>query len=280
MAPARKRGSISTDRGHAVCLIAMELIDTHCHLTSDALYPQLKAAWNRAWHAGVKTMITVATTAQDAGRCMAVSDHYDGVFATVGVHPHDAGKCTQRHLNRLRELRHNVHTVAWGEIGLDYHYDFAPRKTQHDIFATQLDYATTSGLPIVIHCRDAVDDTVAVLRDHGYDGRKVVFHCFTGTAAEAATIRDHGWRMSFTGIVTFKNSTELQSIARDYPLDELMLETDAPYLTPAPHRSTRPNEPAMLEHIARFLANLKGVAFEEIAERTTANARSFFDLPS
>lgn len=257
----------------------MELIDTHCHLTSDALSPTLQAVWTRAGAAGVETMITVATHAADAGRCIAVAGHYDGVFATIGVHPHEAIHCTARHLRRLRELRHNVHTVAWGEIGLDYHYNFSPRDVQHEVFSAQLEFARDTGLPVVIHCREAIDDTIAMLVQHGYGGHDVVFHCFTGTASEAARIRDAGWRLSFTGVVTFKNSTELQAIARDYPLDELMLETDAPYLTPAPHRSKRPNEPSMLVHTARFLAELKGIALEDIAERTTSNARAFFNLP-
>ncbi len=258
----------------------MELIDTHCHLTSDALYPTLKSVWTRAVTARVGTMITVATHGADAGRCIAVADHYDGVFATIGVHPHEAIHCTAGHLRRLQELRHNVHTVAWGEIGLDYHYDFSPRKVQHDVFAAQLGLAYHTGLPVVIHCREAVDDTVAMLEQHGYGGRDVVFHCFTGTPGEATRIRNAGWRLSFTGVVTFKNSTALQGIARDYPLDELMLETDAPYLTPVPHRNIRPNEPSMLIHTARFLAQLKGITVEEIAERTTANARAFFNLPT
>ncbi len=256
----------------------MPLIDTHCHLTSDVLSRDLFGVRQRARAAGVARMITVATDAADSRRAVAVADHTHGVYATVGIHPHEAAKVKAGDWRLLRELRHNPSVVAWGEIGLDYHYDFADHKTQQDVFAAQLADARRSGLPVVIHCREAVADVVAMLEDHGYRDRRVVFHCFSGASDEADAIIDRGWWLSFTGMVTFKNSRDLQDIARRYPLEQLMLETDAPYLSPEPHRKVKPNEPSLLVHTAAFLADLLGVDLAEMEARTTANAERFFGI--
>ncbi len=256
----------------------MSLIDTHCHLTSNALFRDVFGVCQRARAAGVALMITVATDASDSRRTVAAADHYHGVSATIGVHPHEAAKVKAGDWQLLRELRHNPNVVAWGEIGLDYHYDFADRKTQQEVFSVQLADARRSGLPVIIHCRKAVADVVAMLEDHGFRGRRVVFHCFSGTSDEADTIIDRGWWLSFTGMVTFKNSSELQDIARRYPLEQLMLETDAPYLSPVPHRKVKPNEPRLLVHTAAFLADLKGISSAEMESLTTANAEQFFGL--
>lgn len=256
----------------------MPFVDTHCHLTSDDLYSDLPGVSKRARDAGVLRMITVATDEADSRRTVAVADHYHGVYATVGVHPHEAAKVRPGDWASLRELKHNPNVVAWGEIGLDYHYDFADKKTQKDVFAIQLAIAASADLPIVIHCRDAVADVTAMLEDQGFRDRKVVFHCFSGSEAEADAILDHGWWLSFTGMVTFKNATALQEIARRYPPEQLMLETDSPYLTPEPHRKVRPNEPALVVHTAARLAELKRVTLGEIERLTTENAVRFFGL--
>ena len=256
----------------------MPLIDTHCHLTSDALSRDLFGVCRRARAAGVARMITVATDAADSRRAVAVADHYQGVSATVGIHPHEAAKVKAGDWRLLCELRHNPSVVAWGEIGLDYHYDFADGKTQQEVFSAQLADVRRTSLPVIIHCREAVADVVAMLEDHGFRDRRVVFHCFSGAGDEADAIIDRGWWLSFTGMVTFKNSKDLQDIARRYPLQQLMLETDAPYLSPEPHRQIKPNEPRLLMHTAAFLADLKGVSRAEMEELTTANAELFFGL--
>ncbi len=256
----------------------MPLIDTHCHLTSAALSRDLFGVCQRARAAGVGQMITVATDASDSRRAVAAADHYRGVHATVGVHPHEAAKVKADDWRLLRELRHNPSVVAWGEIGLDYHYDFADHETQQEVFSAQLADARRSELPVIVHCREAVADVVAMLEDHGYRNRRVVFHCFSGASDEADEIIDRGWWLSFTGMVTFKNSKELHDIARRYPLEQLMLETDAPYLSPEPHRKVKPNEPRLLVHTAAFLAHLKGISLAEMEALTTANAESFFGL--
>jgi TatD DNase family protein len=169
--------------------------------------------------------------------------------------------------------------VAVGEIGLDYFYDFADRDTQMRVFGDQLAMAAGRDLPLVIHCREAFDDTIALLEQHGHDNKPVVFHCFTGTKEEAQRVTAHGWRISFTGVVTFKKSTELQEIARVYPAEQLMLETDSPYLSPVPVRHIHPNEPAHVAHTSRFLAALRGENPEALAAQATANTRAFFRLP-
>jgi TatD DNase family protein len=205
-------------------------------------------------------------------------DHTRLVHAAVGFHPHEAGKVTDESFAAMFELWSHPKVVAVGEMGLDYHYDFADRDTQREVFARQLAEAAKRRLPVVIHSREALDDTVRILIEQGFAGRPVVFHCFTGTAEEAQRIAEHGWRVSFTGVVTFKKSDELRRIARAYPLEKLMVETDAPYLSPEPVRNKRPNEPAFVAHTARFLAELRDEPYEAFAEQTARNTREFFRL--
>ena len=201
----------------------------------------------------------------------------------AGVHPHEAGKVAGADadppdLVEMVALWRDEKVVALGEMGLDYHYDFADRAVQRRVFTEQLALAAPFDKPIIIHCREALDDVIPILVDHGFSGRRVVFHCFTGTADEAARIAEQGWRISFTGVVTFKKSSELQAIARAYPADRLMIETDSPYLSPEPVRGKRPNEPSHLVHIARFLAGLRGESVEEVSAATRANTVEFFGL--
>ncbi len=255
------------------------LCDTHAHLTFDALQHDLHGVLARARSAGVSRIITVGTTAADSARAVETAAGEPDVWAAVGIHPHEAARATDADVQAIRSLCTAPKVVALGETGLDYHYDFSDRPSQQRLFAAQLSIAKELDLPLVVHCREAVDDAVAMLRQAGFDGRPVVFHCFTGTAPEAERIATHGWRISFTGIVTFPNAAPLQSLARQYPADRLMLETDAPYLSPVPVRSVRPNEPAHLVHTARFLAELRGESFETLASRSAENARVFFGLP-
>jgi TatD DNase family protein len=164
-------------------------------------------------------------------------------------------------------------------MGLDYHYDFSDHDSQKRIFKAQLDQAVRRDLPVIIHCREAYDDTIAIMEQADMVDRPVVvFHCFTGTAAEARAVLERGWWLSFTGIVTFKNAAELQAVARDYPRDKLMVETDAPYLSPEPVRNRRPNEPAYVRHTAAFLADLRNEPLGALAESTAANTKAFYRL--
>lgn len=257
----------------------MGLIDSHAHLTFPELRERVDDVLDACRAVGVDAVITIGTDLADAHAAIELADRFASrVHAAVGIHPNEAAKATHDDVEAIAELWKLKVVVACGEMGLDYHYDYSDRTTQRDIFTRQLDLAGGLGKPLIIHCREALDDVVPILEAHGFTGKPVVFHCFTGTADEAKRIAERGWRISFTGVVTFKRSTELQSIARAYPADELMVETDSPYLSPEPVRGKRPNEPAHVAHTARFLADLRSVSFEELAAQTARNTRAFFGL--
>jgi len=257
----------------------MGLIDSHAHLTYPEFIDRVPEVLQRCGDAGVEQVITVGTDLTDARQAVALAEAYPvRIHAAVGFHPHEAGKVTDEDLAAMADLWGHPRVVALGEMGLDYHYDFADRNVQRTIFGRQLGAAANRPEPVVIHSREALDDTIRILVEHGFAQRPVVFHCFTGTADEAERIAEHGWRISFTGVVTFKRSVELCEIARAYPMDKLMVETDAPYLAPEPVRNQRPNEPAFVAHTARFLAELRNEPFEPFAEQTARNTREFFRL--
>jgi TatD DNase family protein len=255
------------------------MIDSHAHLTYEALFADVDGVLRAAAAAGVEQVISVGTDAGDWRRLIELVERRPEVFAAVGVHPHHAGKAREEDFALLAKLLAHPRVRAAGEMGLDYHYDFSDRAAQQRAFERQLELARGTDLPIIIHSREAHPDVVATLMRCGFEGRRVVFHCFTGTRAEADEIAAHGWRISFTGVVTFKKSQELQAIAAAYPADELMIETDSPYLSPEPIRGVRPNSPAQLVHIASFLARLRGVPVSQLALETAANTRAFFILP-
>lgn len=257
----------------------MGLVDSHAHLTFPQLRDQVDEALARCAEAGVDEVITVGIDLVDARAAVELAErHPSKVHAAAAFHPHEAGKVTDGDLTVMAELWNHPKVVALGEMGLDYHYDFADRSIQRSVFSRQLELAASRAQPLVIHSRKALDDTIELLEAHGFRDRPVVFHCFTGTAQEAARIADHGWWISFTGIVTFKKSDWLWEIAKAYPADTLMIETDAPYLSPEPVRSRRPNEPAYLMHTARFMAELRDMPLNEFVERTAGNTRTFFGL--
>jgi TatD DNase family protein len=257
----------------------MGLIDSHAHLTVPEIASRLDAVLSRCADAGVDGVITIGTDLEDGRRAIDLAERYpEGIFAAAAVVPHEAAKVTGAELEALAVLWDHPRVVALGEMGLDYHYDFADRDTQCSVFARQLKLAAPRSKPLIIHCRNAFEDVISRLVDHGFEGRPVVFHCFTGTAQEADRVTEHGWRISFTGIVTFPRSSELQAIARSYPEDALMIETDSPYLSPVPVRGKQPNEPAHLVHTARFLAGIREVPYQKLVEQTSRNTRQFFDL--
>lgn len=258
----------------------MALIDSHCHLTSDPLCDDVPGVLTRAREAGVTAAITVGTDADDARDAIALAEQHDAVFCAIGVHPHEAAKADDATFAAIREMYAHPRVVAAGEMGLDYHYDFSDRPSQHRAFERQIAMAREADLPIVIHSRKALEDTVAILRAGGCEGRPVVFHCFGGSAEQFAVLDRFGWRGSFTGSVTFKNARAMHELLRAYPADRLMIETDSPYLTPEPIRNVKPNEPAYVRHIAEFLATLRGEDPAELADRITQNTIAFFGLPA
>ncbi len=257
----------------------MGLIDSHAHLTYDDFAGRIEDVLARCDAAGVDRVITIGTSLEDARRAIVLSRQYPArIQPAIGFHPHEADKVTEDQLVAMAELWRDPVVVACGEMGLDYHYDFAARESQRDVFGRQLALAAPFGKPIIVHGREALEDIVPMLLDAGYENKRVVFHCFTGTPSEAERIAAHGWRISFTGIVTFPKSDELHTIARDYPADKLMVETDSPYLSPVPVRGRRPNEPAHVAHIARFLAELRHTPYERFASQSARSTIEFFGL--
>lgn len=254
------------------------LIDSHCHLTFDVLYERIDAVLDRAASAGVTDYVTIATDLADADRALAVSEAHPQVHVAAGIHPHESAKVPAGWSEALIQTVKRPDVFAVGEMGLDYHYDFSDRDSQAQVFRRQLEIATDIGKPVVIHCREAHADTLAILGDYpSLTG--VVFHCFTGTTTEAAEILERGYWISLTGVVTFKKSGELRAVARMLPGERLMVETDAPYLSPEPIRNARPNEPAHVVHTAECIAREREMTLSELAELTTENTRRFFSLP-
>ncbi|MFT7473210.1 MAG: TatD DNase family protein [Verrucomicrobiales bacterium] len=249
----------------------MRWIDNHCHIPPGAdgdLWVEAARA------AGVDQMVTVGVTHERSVEAIAVAARHDGVFATVGVHPHDATEGT----DGLSELLAEAKVVAVGEAGLDYHYDYSPRDIQRTVFAEHIALANDHGLPLVIHTRDAWQETFDILDVEGVPER-TVFHCFTGGPEEAKLGLDRNIIVSVSGIVTFKTAEDLREAVAICPIDRLMVETDSPYLAPVPHRGKK-NQPANVVHVGEAVADILGVSVAELAEATSARATKFYGLSS
>ncbi len=229
------------------------LVDSHCHLDDPKFAADLDAVIERAVAAGVSRMLSIGTGdgPPELDRSVRVAERYKQVFAAVGVHPHDAAKATPRSFDDLRALTANARVLAFGEIGLDYHYDFSPREIQKQVFIEQLRLAADLGLPVIIHTREAWEDTMELLRQ--YWRGPGIMHCFTGDAEQAREALDLGFLLAFGGVVTFKAADAVREAARITPDDRLLVETDAPYLAPIPWRGKR-NEPSFMVETVRKLA--------------------------
>lgn len=256
----------------------LQLIDTHCHLAHGRLRPQVAAALGRARAAGVIACVCASGDLREAHEGLVLSREFAQVFFTAGVHPHEAKDAGEGYLAAIEQLAAERKNVALGEIGLDYHYDFSPRPAQQRVFAEQLALAVRLGKPVVVHTREAFADTMAILKASGVDGRRIVFHSFTEGPDQARAALDFGATISFSGIVTFKQADLLRQSAIFVPDDRLLVETDAPYLSPEPVRKMKTNEPANVAHVAACVAALRGAVLEEFARITTANATRFFGL--
>jgi TatD DNase family protein len=254
----------------------VRLIDSHCHLDFPDFADELDAVVQRAQAAGVERMITIGTRVQTADRLVAIAERYESVYFTVGTHPHEAAGDNAADFAAMRRYASHPKCVGVGEAGLDYHYNCAPPDLARRVFRGQIALARELGLPLVIHTRDAEDDTTAILREEMRQGRfSALLHCFTSSRALAETGLELGLSISFSGVVTFRNSEDLRAVARDVPLDRLLVETDAPYLAPVPYRGKR-NEPAFVAATARLIAETRGIAPEALAEATRANTRRVF----
>ncbi len=258
------------------------MIDSHCHLDDSAFDEDRDQVLARARQAGVDQLLAIGTGdgPPDLEAAIRLAERYDCISATVGVHPHDASKATPETFDRLAALCEHPKVLAVGEIGLDYHYNNSPRGVQREVFARQMEIARQARKPIVIHTREAWDDTVSMLAAHwrgsGFGG---IMHCFSGGAEQAKQCLDLGFHISFAGVLTFSRADDLRRAAAELPLDRLLVETDAPYLTPAPFRKIRRNEPCYVIETARKLAEIRGISFEEVAAATSRNFLRLFDLP-
>lgn len=250
----------------------MRLFDSHCHVYDERMPGGPAAAVAEARARDVHAMIAVGCDRETSEAAIAAADEHDQVWATVGLHPHEA----KFGVDSVADLIGQPGVVAVGEAGLDYYYDHSPRDAQRDAFAAQIQLAHEHGLPLVIHTRDAWADTFDVLTAEGTPA-DTVFHCFTGGADEARQCLDLGAHVSFSGIVTFKSATDVQAAAQLVPIDRLLIETDAPYLAPVPYRG-KTNQPAYLGHTAQFVADLRDTPVGLIAEATYDNAARFFGV--
>lgn len=253
------------------------IVDTHAHLTDKRFDVDLDDVIKRANDASVTRIISVADCLEAAEQSIEISDRYECVWATAGVHPHRAADVDDDFEAKLRGLLRHPRIVAVGEIGLDYHYDFAPRAVQIDVFRAQIRIAREVDLPLIIHNRESGDDVLAILEEEKADEVGGVLHCFWGTPDQAERAMALGFYIGVGGPVTFKNTEALRDMLKQIPLNRLLVETDAPYLAPVPHRGKR-NEPAFTRLSAEALARLKGIDLEEVASITTANCESLFGM--
>jgi TatD DNase family protein len=248
------------------------LIDTHCHLAAEQFAGDVEAVLERAWAAGVERIVVIGETPETADRALALADRDPRISATAGLHPHEASRWTGEIQAWLGDVLRDPRVVAAGEMGLDYYYQHSPREAQRDVFDRQLALATAAGRPAVIHARDADDDVAAVLRNH--PTATVILHSFSSGPGLLRAALDGGHYVSFSGMVTFRNWAQDDAV-RAVPADRLLVETDAPYLAPVPHRGQR-NEPAWVRHTAERLAMVRGEAVDALITQTGLNARRVF----
>lgn len=258
----------------------MDLIDSHAHIDAPQFEQDRDAMLDRARAAGVNTILAIGTGPGPAKLDAAIpfAESYDWIYTTVGIHPHEAKEVAPAHLETLAQLGKHPKVIAWGEIGLDYFYDHSPRAVQQRVFREQMELAHAAQLPIIIHCRDAWSDCLDILEEAwkptGFGG---ILHCFTSTIEDAQRGLDMGFLVSFTGNLTFPKAQNIRDVAKALPLENILIETDSPYLAPQPMRGKR-NEPAYVAEVAKALANVRNLGTEETAATTAENFRRFFHL--
>lgn len=256
-------------------------IDSHCHLERHTFNDELDAVIQRAFDAGLSHMVAVgaSSVAEGAVEANALAERESRIYATAGIHPHDAGKTTQKDIDAIADIAKKPRVVSVGEIGLDYFYDHAPKDVQRDVFEKQIAIAHAVDKPIMLHIRDAHDDAYAVLDASGIPKAGGIVHCFTGGPEEAEQYLKRGMYLSIPGVVSFKKSVELQEAVKMIPLERMLIETDTPYLAPVPFRGKR-NEPAYVVHTAEKIAELRGSTRDAIGEATRTNALRIFRIPA
>lgn len=262
-------------------------VDSHAHLEGKQFQADREQVIARAREAGIEHIVAIGNGdgpgSLDCG--IRLAEQYESLYATVGIHPHQAKLPTKADFDELAQLARHPKVIAWGEIGLDYFYHHSPRDVQKQVFLRQMELAGAARLPIVIHCRpsngteDAWDDCLGMIGEHwSSTGLRGILHCFTGTAAHAKRALDMGFMISFAGNLTFAKAQGIRDAAKEVPLERLLIETDSPYLAPVPHRGKR-NEPALVKQVAKQLGDLRGLSTEEIGQQTSKNFYQFFSLP-
>ena len=252
------------------------LVDSHCHLAYEGLVEGQSAALDRAREAGVEAFLNISTKRAEWDQVVGTAQAKADVFASVGIHPHNADEHLDLTRTELLEATRDPNVIGIGETGLDYYYDHSDREAQQRLFRLHIDVAREVQLPVIIHTRDAEDDTLAILEDElGKGAVPALIHCFTASAEFGERVLDLGLSVSISGIVTFKNAKDLQAFAKDIPPDRLLVETDSPFLAPVPHRG-RPCEPGFVRDTAQFLADLRGESLESLADYTTRNFYALF----
>lgn len=256
----------------------LDLVDSHAHLDMPEFDADRDAMLERARDAGVRTLLAVAVNPDALDAALPFAERYDWIYAAAGVHPQEAKLATPAHYEKLTRLAQHPRFLAWGEIGLDYHYEEPPREVQQRVFIEQLELARTADVPIVLHCRDAWEDCLAILERHWRGaGLGGIFHCFTGTIEQARRGIDLGFLVSFAGNVTYPKAQNLRDVAAGVPLESLLIETDSPYLAPQGQRGRR-NEPAYVAEVAKTLGPVRNLPPAEVAAATAGNFRRFFGL--
>jgi len=256
------------------------LIDSHAHLDVADFDVDRDAVLSRAREAGVSTILAIGSAAgpDQLGAALPFAEQHSWIYATVGIHPHEAHLATARHLQEAEAFALHPRVLAWGEIGLDYHYDYSPRDVQQRVFREQLALARTVRRPVIIHCREAWPDCLEILEsDWRSSGQGGIFHCFSGTLEDARRGLDMGFRISFAGNVTYPKSQPLREVAAALPLESLLIETDSPFLSPQGRRGKR-NEPCYVREVARTLASVRHLPEDECARQTAENFRALFRL--
>jgi len=259
----------------------MELTDSHAHIDFPQFAEDREAMLERARATGVTTLLAIGTGPgpEKLDSAIPFAEQHDWIYATVGIHPHEAKEVTAQHLEELSRFAKHPRVIAWGEIGLDYFYDHSPRETQHKVFRDQMELAADAKLRIIIHCRDAWTDCLNLLEQHWKTtGLGGILHCFSSTLEHARRGMDMGFLISFAGNATYPKAQNLRDVAKALPLEKILIETDSPYLAPQPYRGKR-NEPAYVAEVARALASVRDLSPDEMAAATSQNFRRLFRLP-
>lgn len=253
-------------------------IDTHCHLDDKAFENDLPEVIQRAENYRVGKIISIAESIESCYRVLKLAENFPDVYAVIGVHPHNADSFTELAESRLKNFLNHKKVVGIGETGLDYYYHHSEKNNQLKAFISHLNIAIKNNFSVVIHCRDAYNDLISILKECGLPERKGVVHCFSGNLTNAKALIDMGLYISVTGAITFKNAHKLREVIKAISIDKLLIETDAPYLAPEPYRGKR-NEPSHIIHTAKVLAEIKSLSLEDVERITTLNASKLFNIP-